>query len=141
MSKKILAGAFVCLLLITGAASPVLAWFNGAETSISTEVSTSRESTQNNTDSRDYSLEDSYNTDNRMDNSLEDSHDYFESTGGSKRINSSDYNIVGNIRNSNLGNFNQLYYGSDFRNGVTGNYNNIDTSSVNITTFGDSISR
>ncbi|MFH1874953.1 MAG: hypothetical protein ABH859_07205 [Pseudomonadota bacterium] len=95
------------------------------------------------TDASDRSLNNSFNTDNSVDNSTQDSHDYIltDTTGGDKRVNSNNYDIAGNVRNSNLGDFNQTYYGTDFRSGVQGSGNTIDTSSVNITTFGDTITK
>ena len=86
---------------------------------------------------------DSFNTDNSLTNShnITDSmNDYADksnrSTNGSyNRTNST----AGDVRNSVLGDFNQLYSGTDFRSGVTGSGNTIDTSSVNITTLGDTL--
>ncbi len=85
-----------------------------------------------NTDNRNYS-------DNRQDRSVTDSNNVFDSRDMSDRSvdNSSTISAAGGVRNSVLGDFNQLYSGTDFRSGVAGSGNTIDTSSVNITTFGD----
>lgn len=95
---------------------------------------------------QDRSVKDSFNdsrdmSDHRVDNSITDSHNQdfstTEVTSGTKRVDSSDFNVAGNVRNSVLGNFNQTYSGTDLRSGVNGSGNTIDATSVNLTTFGD----
>jgi hypothetical protein len=85
-----------------------------------------------NTDSHnitDASTKDSYNDyANKSNNSVNGSYNKYFTTGG-------------NVRNSVMGDFNQLYSGTDFRSGVTGSGNTIDTSSVNITTLGDTLAK
>ncbi len=99
---------------------------------------------------QDRSIKDSFNTfDSRdmsnhsVDNSMQDMRAYdlstSESVGGTKRVNSSDIAVSGDIRNSNLGDFNQIYNGTNFSSGVNGSNNTIDTSSVNLTSFGDQL--
>ena len=104
-----------------------------------------------NTDNRDYS---DRSSDNRQDRSVNDSFNVFDSGDHSdRRVDNSiaqsyDYsshevrgNIVtgGDVRNSVLGDFNQLYSGTDLRSGISGSGNTIDAQSVNITTFGDTV--
>jgi hypothetical protein len=104
-----------------------------------------------NTDNRDLSdnrqdrsIKDSFNTydssdhSNRsVDNSVDAS--YHEAVGGSKRVDSNDIAVGGDVKSSILGNFNQTYVGTDLRSGVTGSGNTIDARSINATTFGDTV--
>ena len=102
-----------------------------------------------NTDNRNFS-------DNRRDNSIKDAfNDYgdhsnrsvdnsvdassHEAIGGDKRENSNNIAVSGDVRSSVLGNFNQVYSGTDLRSGVNGGGNTIDARSVNIATFGDTM--
>lgn len=85
---------------------------------------------------------DSFNTDNRQDNSVKDSNnDYADKSNSSTNGSYNKSSTTGDVRNSVVGDFNQLYSGTDFRSGVTGSGNTIDTSSVNITTFGDTLAK
>ncbi len=87
----------------------------------------------------------SFNDDHSVANShnlLDSMNDYADKSNNS--VNGS-YNrgttVGGEVRNSVMGDFNQLYSGTDFRSGVTGSSNTIDTSSVNITTLGDTLAK
>ena len=112
-----------------------------------------------NTDNRDYSnrsVNDINNSDNRKDNSIRDAFNdygdhsnrsvdnsvdssYHEAVGGSKRVDSNDIAVGGDVKSSVMGNFNQTYLGTDLRSGISGSGNTIDARSINATTLGDTI--
>jgi len=98
---------------------------------------------------QDRSTKDSFNTydysdhsDRSVDNSQKLNYDLSsrETVGGSKRVDSNDISVGGDVKSSILGNFSQTYAGTDLRSGVTGSGNTIDARSINVTTFGDSTS-
>ncbi|PIU58348.1 MAG: hypothetical protein COS89_00850 [Deltaproteobacteria bacterium CG07_land_8_20_14_0_80_38_7] len=105
-------------------------------------LDTSNHNSHNTTHANDNSVRlDSSDNSTKTDQSFHDSHNYSETYGGDNRTNSNDYIISGKVRNTNIGDFTQNYVGTGFSGGVSGNKNTIDASSVNITTFGDSITK
>lgn len=94
-----------------------------------------------NTDNRNFG-DYSNRSDNRQDNSVKDSYnDLADKSNSSVNGSYNKSSSTGDVRNSVLGDFNQLYNGTDFRSGVQGSNNTIDTSSVNITTLGDTLAK
>lgn len=51
------------------------------------------------------------------------------------------FTITGDVRNSYIGDHNQINAGTDFRSGVTGSGNTIDASSVNVSNLGDTLAK
>lgn len=162
MKKSFAAGAALFIALSFLAAGRAGAWLVDTKAEVNTnshndssldvsDHSTYMRNTYNqrydNRQDRSEHLTNSFNTDdhsftdNRQDRSAKDS--YNDYADKSNRSTNGSYNKAlstgGDVRNSVLGDFNQLYNGTDFRSGVTGSNNTIDTSSVNITTLGDTL--
>jgi len=148
MNRHLFVVIAVCGFLV-GLVATSNAWLIDTKAEVNTN---SHNDSSTNVGDRSSYMRNNYNQryDNRQDRSehindsfnSQDSHNVYDSANKANNSTNGSYNkafSAADVKNSVLGDFNQLYSGTDFRSGVTGSGNTIDTSSVNITTLGDTL--
>jgi len=150
MNRSIILCAAMGVFLSLGIVKTSDAWL--IDTTANVNTNSHNDSSTNIGDRSSY-MRNTYNQryDNRQDRSehindsfnSQDSHNVYDSANKANNSVNGSFNkelaAGGDVRNSVLGDFNQFYSGTDFRSGVTGSGNTIDTSSVNVTTLGDTL--